>query len=154
MIEFTSKSEIQTLNLAQQLGKHAFPGAVVLLTGNLGAGKTVFAKGLAQGLGFDGLVKSPTYNIMNIYQGTLPLIHFDLYRLNGVDDFHGIGGEEYIGSQNVCAIEWHEHAQGAFGDEYLEVEIGDIEENERTINLIAKGIKHEEWLDSIHDINN
>ena len=154
MIKYLSKNEEDTLKIALQLGKNAFSGAVVLLTGDLGAGKTVFVKGLAHGLGYNGLVKSPTYNIMNIYDGALPLIHFDLYRIANVDEFYEIGGEEYLNNSNICAIEWHEHAKGALGAEFLEVILIDEGENERTIKLVAMGMKHKKWLDTINDINN
>ncbi len=149
MINYISKSENDTIALAEKLGKCIFANAVILLTGDLGAGKTVFVKGLARGMGYDDLVKSPTYNIMNIYNSTLPLIHFDLYRINNTDEFYEIGADEYIGADNVCAVEWHEHAKDALGDEYIEVEILDEGENERKIIISAHGKKHTKWLDSL-----
>ena len=119
MISRISKSEEETIALAKKLGNSIFLGAIVLLTGNLGAGKTVFVKGLAQGMGYCGLVKSPKYNIMNIYEGTINLVHFDLYRIKTVQEFYEIGAYEYIGAENVCAIEWHEHAKDALGAEFI-----------------------------------
>jgi len=154
MIKVISESENETMLLAKKIGKRIFSGAVMLLTGDLGAGKTVFVRGLAQGLDSKGLVKSPSYTIMNIYEGTLPLIHFDLYRLNNEDEFYAIGADEYIGANNVCAVEWHMNAKGAFGNDFLEVKICDIGENIREITLRPEGKKYIEWLESIeNDIN-
>lgn len=154
MIKVMSKSEDDTISLAEKLGKHMFPGAVILLTGSLGAGKTVFVRGLARGLSSKGLVNSPSYTIMNIYEGALPLIHFDLYRISDEDEFHAIGADEYLGGENVCAIEWHKHAGNALGGDCLEVVIDDSGENTREITLKPKGSKTRKWLSSIkHDIN-
>lgn len=151
MIKYLSKDTKDTLTLASKLGESVFEGAVILLTGDLGAGKTVFVKGLAQGLEYKGLVKSPTYTIMNIYQGDLPLIHFDLYRLQSDEEFYEIGADEYLRADNVCAIEWYVNAENAMGDEYLEVTIKDIGDNDREITLRASGDKYEKWLETIKD---
>ncbi len=154
MIKVISKNENETLKLAEKIGRLIFPSAVVLLTGELGAGKTVFVRGLAQGLISDDLVKSPSYTIMNIYRGKIPLMHFDLYRLENADEFYEIGGDEYLYSDNVCAIEWHQNAAEAFEDNNLEVVIKDTGESIREISLIPSGKKYEDWLANIkNDIN-
>lgn len=151
MIEYLSKSEDDTLAFAGKIGSELFCGAIILLTGNLGAGKTVFVKGLAKGLGYEGLVKSPSYTIMNIYEANIPLIHFDLYRLNNSDEFFEIGGDEYLGGKNICAVEWHSNAKDAFSDNFIEVIIRDIDDKKRLITVLAQGMKHKKWLESIKD---
>ncbi len=154
MIKVISQNENETLKLAEKIGRLIFPSAVILLTGDLGAGKTVFVRGLAEGLGSKDLVKSPSYTIMNIYRGKIPLMHFDLYRLDGADEFYEIGGDEYLSADNVCAVEWHQNASDAFIGNNLEVIINDSGENLREISLIPSGQKYEDWLDSIkNDIN-
>ena len=125
-----------------------------MLFGDLGAGKTVFVRGLARGLSSKGLVNSPSYTIMNIYEGRLPLIHFDLYRIADEDEFYAIGADEYLGGDNVCAIEWPEHAANALGGYHLEVIIKDLGGDMREIALRPKGKKHRDWLNGIkNDIN-
>ena len=154
MIKVISKNENYTIKLAEKIGKLIFPGAILLLTGDLGAGKTVFVRGLAKGINSKSLVKSPSYTIMNIYDGKLPLIHFDLYRLESAEEFYEIGADEYLGGENACAIEWHQNAKEALGNDYLEVIINDLGENVREIILKPKGLKHESWINGIkNDIN-
>ncbi len=151
MIKYLSKSENDTLKFASKLSESVFKGAIILLAGNLGAGKTVFVRGFVQGLNSSDLVMSPTYNIMYIYQGRMPLVHFDLFRLKSDEDFYDIGGDEYLGGNNICAVEWYENCKDAMGNEYLKVKIEDTSEDERLIKLIPKGKKYKKWLDNIKD---
>ena len=149
MHKIISKSENDTLRLAEKIGKRIFPGAIILLAGDLGVGKTVFVKGLARGLSSKGLVNSPSYTIMNIYEGRLPLIHFDLYRITDGDEFRAIGADEYLSGDNVCAVEWPEHAVDALGKNHLEVIIADLGGEMREITLKPKGKRHKKWLAGI-----
>ena len=121
-----SFSAEETAGIAAQYGASAKPGDIVCLSGPLGAGKTVFARGFAAGLGYSGRVTSPTFTIINIYEGgSLPLYHFDLYRLEGGhNDLEGIGYEDYFYSGGVCLIEWPEMAEGVMRAGALRVEIG------------------------------
>ncbi len=107
--EVLTASEEETFRLARDLSKNFRGDEVVLLTGELGAGKTIFAKGLAAGLGFreTRLVCSPTYTLLNIYQGRFPIYHFDLYRVDGEADVRDLGWEDYLGS-GVVIVEWAE----------------------------------------------
>jgi len=84
------------------------PNAILTLSGNLGSGKTTFVQGLAAGLQIEEPVASPTFVYLNIYQGTLPLFHFDLYRLKTKEDFFALGFQEYLSAGGICAIEWPE----------------------------------------------
>ena len=96
--------------LAQKLNS----GTVIAYRGDLGAGKTAFTRGLARGLGYTGLVTSPTYTIVQEYLGgRLPLFHFDMYRLSSSDDLWDIGWEDYLDRGGICAVEWSENVEDA-----------------------------------------
>lgn len=97
----------ETFELGKQLGETAQPGQVFCLTGDLGAGKTVFTQGFAKGLGIDAPVSSPTFTIVKEYQeGRLALFHFDVYRIGDLSEMDEIGCEEYFYSDGVCLVEW------------------------------------------------
>ena len=97
----------QTMDFARKLAAHAEPGGLYLLSGNLGTGKTVFAKGFAEGLGIDECVNSPTFTIMQTYDGgRLPFYHFDVYRVSDPDELFNIGIDEYFFGEGVCIVEW------------------------------------------------
>jgi tRNA threonylcarbamoyladenosine biosynthesis protein TsaE len=98
----------ETLALGEQFGKQLTPGSVIALSGALGAGKTVFARGIAAALGIADTITSPTYTIINEYDGTIPLYHMDAYRLMGDDDFRLAGAEDYLYRGGICVIEWPE----------------------------------------------
>lgn len=99
----------ETFILAKQLGEAAEPGMVFTLTGDLGVGKTVFAQGLAEGLGITEPINSPTFTIVQVYdEGRLPFYHFDVYRIGDVEEMDEIGYEDYFYGDGVCLIEWAE----------------------------------------------
>ena len=125
MIIHESFSAEETARIATEFGRVTAPGDIICLSGPLGAGKTVFAQGFARGLGYAGRVTSPTFTIMQIYEGgRLPLYHFDLYRLEGgASDLEGIGYEDYFFSGGVCLIEWPEMAADAMPPTALHVEM-------------------------------
>lgn len=111
---FETHSPEQTEALGEALGKALKPGAVVAYTGDLGAGKTAFTRGLARGLGASEPVTSPTYTIVNEYlSGRIPLFHFDMYRLGSSEDLFDIGWEDYLERGGVCALEWSENVADA-----------------------------------------
>lgn len=113
-----SNSAAETHALGRRLADRLEPGAVVAFTGDLGAGKTAFVSGLAEGLGVRDRVTSPTFTIVNEYEGgRLPLFHFDLYRLESADELFDIGWEDYLARGGVCAVEWSENAPGALDGE-------------------------------------
>ena len=99
----------ETFTLAKQLGEAAEPGMVFTLTGDLGVGKTVFAQGLAEGLGITEPINSPTFTIVQVYdEGRLPFYHFDVYRIGDIEEMDEIGYEDYFYGDGVCLIEWAE----------------------------------------------
>lgn len=114
----------ETELLGERLGQLALPGTVIAYTGDLGAGKTAFTRGLARGLGIAERVTSPTFTIVDEHlEGRLPLFHFDLYRLTSADDLYDIGWEDYQTRGGVCAVEWSERAEELWEEDTWRVEI-------------------------------
>ncbi len=122
--EYLTNAEEETEDLGCRLGQAVGPGAVIAFTGDLGAGKTAFTRGLARGLEILDRVTSPTFTIVNEYEGgRLPLFHFDLYRLGSADELFDIGWEDYRVRDGVCAVEWSEHAGDILDGDAIRVEI-------------------------------
>lgn len=116
-MDYLTHNEIETEALGETLARRLGPGDVVAYRGDLGAGKTAFTRGLAQGLGIVDRVTSPTFTIVNEYEGgRLPLFHFDMYRLGSSDELFDIGWEEYLARGGVCAVEWSENVADALED--------------------------------------
>lgn len=106
---YETNSPEETFALAKKLGETAAPGTVYTLTGDLGVGKTVFAQGLAEGLGITEPINSPTFTIVQVYdQGRLPFYHFDVYRIGDIEEMDEIGYEDYFYGDGVCLVEWAE----------------------------------------------
>ena len=122
-MEYLSHSEAETEALGQALAARLRPGSVVAYRGDLGAGKTAFTRGLARGLGCAGRVTSPTFTIVNEYDGATPLFHFDMYRLGSSDELFDIGWEDYLTRGGVCAVEWSERVDDAMPADTLWVDI-------------------------------
>lgn len=107
-MEYHSNSTKETQNIAKSFAKKLKAGDVITLDGDLGAGKTAFTQGLAIGLGIDDYVNSPTFTIVNCYEGKIPLYHFDVYRIEECEEMYDIGYDEYVGGDGVAVIEWAE----------------------------------------------
>ena len=134
-MQFITNSPEQTELLGQKLGQLLQGGEVIAYTGDLGAGKTAFTRGLAQGLGITMRVTSPTYTIVNEYiGGRLPLFHFDMYRLGSSDELFDIGWEDYLSRNGVCAVEWSENVADAM-DGAITITIEKRSEEERCITI-------------------
>ena len=110
-MKYITKSEADTLRFAGRLSSMLNAGDSVLLHGDLGAGKSVFARGVARGLEITGAMPSPTFTLLIPYEGKKKLYHFDLYRLNDPDEFYAAGLDEFIGGDGVALIEWPEMAE-------------------------------------------
>ena len=137
-MEFFSHSPAETEALAERLALHLSPGAVIAYEGGLGMGTTAFPRGLARGLGYNGQVTSPTFTIVNEYEGTkLPLFHFDMDRLSGAVDLFDIGWEDYLDRGGVCAVEWSEMVADALPPETIYVRFARSPEHDswRTISI-------------------
>lgn len=131
---FISDSPKKTKEIAKQLAATLHGGEVIAFYGNLGLGKTCFVTGLAEGLGFDGEVSSPTFAIINEYiGGRLNLYHFDMYRIDGWDDLYSTGYFEYMESGGVLAVEWSENIESALPDDTIKVTINRLDESTREI---------------------
>ena len=135
-MEYMSHSPEETEHIGEMLGKRLSGGTVLALRGGLGMGKTAFTRGLARGLGYTGRVTSPTFTIVNEYDGATPLFHFDLYRLDGEDDLFDIGWDDYLARGGVCAVEWSERIDSALPPDTLIVSIARGEhDNDRIISV-------------------
>ena len=133
-MEYLSHSPEETEHIGEMLGRRLRPGTVVAYRGGLGMGKTAFTRGLARGLGCRGRVTSPTFTIVNEYSGTIPLFHFDMYRLGGEDELFDIGWEDYLDRGGVCAVEWSENVTEAMAGA-VSVTIDVLGENTRRITI-------------------
>lgn len=140
-MEFLSHSELETELLGTRLGGVLVPGAVIAYRGGLGMGKTAFTRGLAKGLGYMGRVTSPTFDIVNEYEGgRLPLFHFDMYRLTSADDLFDIGWEDYLGRGGVCAVEWSEQVEEALPSDTIYVTISRPFPEDQMRSICIEGI--------------
>ncbi len=134
-MKIISKSEKETQDAGKALAMKLKPGDTVALYGNLGAGKTAFVRGMAEGLGINDMVSSPTFTIVNEYSGSLLLFHFDMYRLSSAQELFDIGWEDYQDRGGICAVEWSENVDSAFDESVIRVSISPIDENTRLIEI-------------------
>ena len=136
-MQFVSHSTQETEQFGEEVAKSLRGGDVLAFTGSLGMGKTAFTRGLARGLGCRGRVTSPTFTIVNEYEGKTPLVHFDMYRLGSSDELLDIGWDDYLARSGVCAVEWSERVSDALPDDtiYVDIARGEEDENTRTITV-------------------
>ena len=136
-MQFVSHSTQETEQFGEEVAKSLRGGDVLAFTGSLGMGKTAFTRGLARGLGCRGRVTSPTFTIVNEYDGKTPLFHFDMYRLGSSDELFDIGWDDYRARDGVCAVEWSERVSDALPDDtiYVDIARGEEDENTRTITV-------------------
>ena len=136
-MQFVSHSTQETEQFGEEVAKSLRGGDVLAFTGSLGMGKTAFTRGLARGLGCRGRVTSPTFTIVNEYDGKIPLFHFDMYRLGRSDELFDIGWDDYLARGGVCAVEWSERVSDALPDDtiYVDIARGEEDENTRTITV-------------------
>ena len=141
-MEYLSHSVEETEALGEALGRKLQPGAVVAYFGGLGMGKTAFTRGLAKGLGYTGRVTSPTFTIVNEYEGgRLPLFHFDMYRLADADALFDIGWEDYLDRGGICAVEWSEQVARAMPADTVYVTIARRPEDDRWRTITIEGVE-------------
>lgn len=149
MYEFKiiSHSELDTMELAQNIESEKFKNMVICLDGELGSGKTVFTKAFAQAMEVKDAVTSPTFTIIKEYEGDMPLYHMDVYRLDGNTD--GVGIEEYFNAGGVVIIEWASTIKDILPSERLDIKFVSIGENKRSIHLMPHGKKYEEVCEAV-----
>lgn len=152
MKSYISNSVEETKEFGQKIAKQLNKGDVIVLNGDLGAGKTALVTGVARYWGKENEVSSPTFTIINeiVLNDALSLFHFDVYRLSDEDEFYAIGGEEYF-DKGITFMEWGETIKSALPKEYLEIKIEKDanKENERIFNLIPHGTHYEELINKI-----
>ena len=129
-------SALETKQMAQQLGQSIEKGLLITLQGDLGAGKTTFAQGLAKGLGIEKTVNSPTFTISKIYHGRMNLIHIDAYRLEGLHQ--DLGFEEFFDPQWVCVVEWPKYIQEILPEKRIDIRIIRIDEHSRLFHFTCE----------------
>jgi len=139
---YRTDSPEATTEFGRALGGQLAPGDVVLLAGDLGAGKSVLARGLARGLGIAQAMPSPTFTLMQPYEGRIPFYHFDLYRLDDPDQFFEAGLDEFVGGDGAAVIEWPDRADVA-PDAYMDVRLARCEDSDeaRVISLALVGLE-------------
>lgn len=138
MKEFKTYSALETIELGNKIGTHLNKGDVVLLTGDLSAGKTTITKGIGQALGVKRVINSPTFTIVKEYKGNdCILYHLDLYRLDGLNEDFDL--EEYIESDGICVIEWPFQVEEILPDEYLIITLNRLDEDNRLIQVEGLG---------------
>ena len=150
MFSVVTESPEDTHRVGTLLGGILRPGDVVCLYGDLGAGKTNFAFGIAMGLEVgDQYVTSPTFTFVNEYEGRVPFYHIDLYRLKDPSELEGIGFGEYVDSDGVTVIEWPERAEDVLPRERLSVYLSYVAANSREIGFLAEGERYESLLEEL-----
>ena len=143
----TTKNEMDTIEIAQNFESEKFPNMIICLDGELGSGKTVFTKGIANALGVKESITSPTFTIIKEYDGELPLYHMDVYRLNG--SVEGTGIEEYFHKGGVVVIEWADMIHDILPEERLDIKFKVVGENSLVLILKPHGKKYEELCEAV-----
>lgn len=135
-----TRSEEETITLGEKVAKRLKPGDLVALSGELGAGKTTFVKGIAKGLGVKNYryVNSPSFVLVREYRGRIPLFHFDIYRLDSLKDIEDIGYEEYLGRKGVVVIEWSNRMSRILPGRHIAVMLKILSPDKRTVTVKEK----------------
>ena len=144
-----SRSAKETRAVGQQLASLLKAGDVVLLDGDLGAGKSELARGVARGLGIEGAVPSPSFTILNAYdEGRIPLYHFDWYRIEDANEIYEMGMEEQLGGDGIALIEWSTKAEECVPPKHMKITLKPLDENTREITFETFGGFHfeENWV--------
>lgn len=150
-MKLVSHSENETKEIAKKIAKELKNGDVIILSGDLGSGKTKFTEGFLSYYGLENEISSPTFTIVNEYKkGDINIYHFDVYRIEELDEFYAIGGEEYF-SKGICVIEWGEIIEQIVPKEHIKITFERNFENEnvRTLNIEAYGKKYKEIISKL-----
>ena len=146
--KLTTHSELETIEIAQNIESEKFENMIICLDGELGSGKTVFTKGIANALGIEENITSPTYTIIKEYlQGEMPLYHMDVYRLDGNTD--GVGIEEYFTKGGIVVIEWAKTIEDILPEERLDIKFVITDEDKRILKITPHGEKYEELCEAV-----
>ena len=146
--KITTHSEMETLEIAQNFESEKFPNMIICLNGELGSGKTLFTKGIANGLGIEDTITSPTFTIIKEYlDGEMPLYHMDVYRIDG--DTSEVGIEDYFTKGGIVVIEWANTIKDILPEERLDIKFKISGENSRTLIITPHGQKYEELCEDV-----
>ncbi len=146
----TSSSPEHTFSLGFHVGTFVHPGDILCLIGHLGAGKTLFVKGIAKALSVNSeQVTSPTFTLINEYAGDYLLYHFDVYRLENPEELEDLGYEEYFYGDGICIIEWGDRVTSYLPQEYLQIGIDKIDETTREIRFTPYGSHYQQLVERI-----
>ncbi len=145
--KITTKNELETIEFAQNLETEKFPNMVICLNGELGSGKTIFAKGFGDAMGITEDITSPTFSIIKEYDGELPFYHLDVYRLDG--ETSGFDLKEYISKGGIVIIEWADTIKDDLPAERLDINIKIVGENKRILVLKPKGEKYIDFCEAV-----
>ena len=152
-LKFISHNENETLSFGKKLASFLKKEDIIVLTGELGSGKTKLTEGILTYYGLEDEISSPTFTIVNEYvKDNIKIFHFDVYRLEDSSEFYAIGGEEYF-ENGICIIEWGEIIQDALPKDYIHIQFerNDNDENTRILNITSYGEKYDELLDKLED---
>jgi len=151
-MEKLSASVDQTLKLGKKIAANLKGGEIILLSGSLGAGKTVLAKGIAQGLGINkNDVVSPTFVLLRVYPGKHLLQHFDFYRIKTPQEIFALGYQEYLYTDAITVIEWPQRLKFLLPKEFLKIKLLIKAKNQRYFKFTAKGSRYKKLLGKIHE---
>lgn len=144
-MKLITNSEKETLELGRLIGTKLKSGDVLSLDGDLGAGKTYMTKGIAEGMGIQDYITSPTFTILNIYEGDLTLYHFDVYRIDDPREMEEIGFDEYLYGDGVCVVEWGSIVSELLPEDTIDVHIKKLDDDVREIEILGASFDLKEW---------
>ena len=139
-----STNEVDTIKIGKIIGSFAVPGDIILLSGDLGSGKTKMTQGIIKGVGSDDFARSPTFVLITEYEAKFPIYHMDLYRLEGVESLERMQVDEYLYGDGICIVEWADKADKSFPKKSLTIDFSFISEDQRRIKM--------EWKSSRLDV--
>ena len=149
-----TKSSEETKNLGEELSKFTKPGDLLAFYGELGAGKTCFIQGISRGLKVKDYVTSPSFTIINEYQGKIPIYHFDLFRLDNAEEIIELGYNEYFYGEGLTVIEWAGKIEQLLPKEHLKIKIKFKDRYQRKISFISQGDRFKKFLEELNRIEN
>ncbi|UCE97695.1 MAG: tRNA (adenosine(37)-N6)-threonylcarbamoyltransferase complex ATPase subunit type 1 TsaE [Dehalococcoidia bacterium] len=144
--DIISNNPPQTQQLGKNIGRLTLPGDILLLVGNLGAGKTCLTQGIAYGLDIDEYISSPSFVLIREFSGRLPLYHIDLYRLDLPEEIATLGLDDYLYGSGVCVIEWAEKGLNLMPSDFMLIRINYLDDIKRSFELEAKGTHYNKML--------
>ena len=150
-LELVTHSPEETQQIGTTIGEQAQSGDLILLVGDLGAGKTCFTQGIAWGTGFDGYASSPSFVLVREYRGELTVYHIDLYRLDNMDEITELGIDDYLYGEGICVIEWADKALDFLPQEHLLITFEHRTENERRLRFEPKGPRYSNIVEQIKE---